>query len=259
VNVTSLQPGEKLAAVIREFTIVETGPDEEATRVLMPDSGVIVGFRFGGSATLLENDQSTQMPGVTLAGLRSTARRMRTSPAGRMILAVFRATGASQFFPQPLHELFGRTAALDDLVRHSAAEETQTRIAEAADHSERAAIFEEFLLGRQIDRGPDPAVLAAVRAIRLAHGALRIHRLARHLGISQNALERRFRRIVGASPKQYASILRLRHAVKLHRAGASFTEASIGAGYFDQAHWNRDFKSVTGAPPHDFFNRVEAC
>ena len=256
---TSLRPDERLAPFVRQFTVVETDAGEEATRVLIPNSGLIAGFRFAGSATLLEDSRATRMPDVSIAGLRTTARRMVTSAGSGIILAVFRATGAAQFFAPPLHELFGDTIAIDDAMPRRFIDEMHTRIAEAPDHRSRAAIVEEFLLGRRLHRPADPLVEEALLAIGSTHGRIRIAELARRLGISQNSLERRFRQVVGASPKQYGTILRLRHAVKLHRAGATLTEASISAGYFDQPHWNRQFKSVTGAAPQQFFNGVEYC
>ena len=53
---------------------------------------------------------------------------------------------------------------------------------------------------------------------------MRIDDLARRAGFSQSALERRFRREVGPSPKKFAGIVRLRNVVRLRRTGASFTE-----------------------------------
>jgi transcriptional regulator GlxA family with amidase domain len=87
-------------------------------------------------------------------------------------------------------------------------------------------------------------VSAAVRTIRAMHGVVRIAALARALGIAQDPLEKRFRAMIGASPKQYAEILRLRRAIESYHSGASLTRASIEAGYFDQPHFNRDFRAV---------------
>lgn len=257
MKVTSLSPSERLAPFVRRFTVVET--DGEATRVLMPETGLIVGFRFSGSATELNGNAPSRLPDATVAGFLTKARRIRTSAGGGIVLALFREGGASQFLAEPLHELLGHTFALDDLIRRSEVEEIRSRIADATDHSERVAIFEEFLLARQLPRTPDPIVSDAVRGIQTAHGSLRIGALARRLGIAQDPLEKRFRRSVGASPKQLASIIRLRHAVDSYRSGASLTRASIDAGYFDQSHFNREFRSVMGDAPQGFFRNGDYC
>lgn len=257
MKMTTLEPGAALKPFLRTFTIVET--DEEATRVLMPDTGLIAGFRFSGSATQVDRASADPLSDAAITGLRTSTRRMRTSAGGGVVLAMFREEGAAHFFGEPLHELFGDTLALEDLIPHSETDRVLSRIAEASDHAERVAVFEEFLLSRLAPRKPDPIVSAAVRAIRASHGSVRIAALARALGIAQDPLEKRFRRAIGASPKQYAEILRLRHAIDSHRSGASLTRASVDAGYFDQSHFNRDFRAATGESPTRFFRDIEYC
>ena len=102
---------------------------------------------------------------------------------------------------------------------------------------------------------PDDFVSAAVSRIEDARGVVRIDRLARWVGLSQSALERRFRRVTGTSPKKFASIVRLRHVVHLRAKGADFTSIAIAAGYCDQSHFIKDFKQITGFAPESFFQR----
>jgi transcriptional regulator GlxA family with amidase domain len=81
----------------------------------------------------------------------------------------------------------------------------------------------------------------------------RIDALTRHIGLSQSALERRFKRVVGVSPKKFASMLRLQRAVRLHTPGTDLAELALAAGYYDQAHFNHDFRRATGHAPTAFF------
>jgi hypothetical protein len=114
VRVEAIQPSERLAPFVRQFTVVEA--EQETTRVLVPDAGIVVGLRYGGSASLLENGTATRLPDATIAGMRATVRRMRTSAGGGVILAVFHEGGAAPFFAPLLHELFGAMLPLDDLL-----------------------------------------------------------------------------------------------------------------------------------------------
>jgi methylphosphotriester-DNA--protein-cysteine methyltransferase len=95
-------------------------------------------------------------------------------------------------------------------------------------------------------------VAAAVRAIVEARGALRIRELARRLAISQDPLEKRFRRAVGMSPKQLARLVRIRHAIAAYRPGMSLARLAIAAGFYDQAHFHRELRAVTGEAPGRF-------
>jgi AraC-like DNA-binding protein len=257
MRVEVIAPSPRLAPFVRQFTVVEA--QEETTRVLVPDGGIVIGFRYSGSSSLIENGAATRLPNATFAGMRDTVRHMRTSAGGGVVLAVFHEGGAAPFLAPPLHELFGASLALDALLPRGDIEEVNSRVEEATDLVERVKVVEEFLLARQALRRPDPVVAAAVRAIRAAPGTIRIGPLAAHLGFSQDRLEKRFRRSVGASPKQLASILRLRRAVDSYRPGASLTRLAADAGYFDQSHFIREFRSVTGKAPQEFFGPSHHC
>jgi AraC-like DNA-binding protein len=260
VLVKKFAPRTTLAPFVRVYEIVETADDEEVTRTLFPDLGIIVGFRYSGRATLITGDERQVMPDATITGMRTVVRQMHTSPAGRIILTKFRAAGAAPFFDTPLHGLFGKAEPLEALIDRDLVEQTLRLIIAARNDDERVAIVEQFLLARlarQQPAAPDPLVSGALRAICEAAGAIRVGQLATDLQVSQDTLEKRFRAIVGASPKQYASIVRLRRAVELSRENTTLTSLALDAGYYDQSHFIRDFRAFTGdAPGHFFLNAI---
>lgn len=118
---------------------------------------------------------------------------------------------------------------------------------------ERArAIF--AALGRQLAEAPSPAMR---HALDLLGGTepIGIRRLAREAGMPERTLQRRFRAEVGLGPKVYQRVLRFRRAFALVSAapGGGLAAAAHRAGYYDQAHLNRDFRRFAGAPPRAFF------
>lgn len=244
-----LAPSAWLAPFVREFMIVETA--EAVTRVRLPEPGLVLGVRYRGSASLLDG-AAARLPDLTLTGMTDTARRMRTAAESGVILARFRPAGAARFFAHPLHELFGSTAPLVDLLPRGEAERLQAQVLEAADDRARVAVLESFLGERLRAEEPDPIVRAAVEALSEAQGALPIRALARRLAISQDPLEKRFRRAVGTSPKQFASLLRLRRAIDGYQPGASLAQLALEAGYFDQSHFSRALRAATGQAPGQF-------
>jgi methylphosphotriester-DNA--protein-cysteine methyltransferase len=248
-------PSARLAPFVSELLVVEVG--EETTRVRLPEPGLVLGVRYAGAATLLEDGAAIRLPDATLAGLATRARRMRTAAGGAVVLARFRPGGAAQFFDEPLHELLGATRALEDLLPRSEVDRVTSRVHEASSDAERAGAVESLLLARLRPRSADPVVVAAVQALEGAHGAVPIQVLARKLGISQDPLEKRFRRAVGASPKQLASLLRLRHAIDTYRPGAPLARLALDAGYFDQSHFSRELRAATGEAPGRFFRAGE--
>jgi AraC-like DNA-binding protein len=166
---------------------------------------------------------------------------------------MFTALGAAAFVREPLGDLFNTTMPLDLQVRQSQLQLVEEQLAEAVSHSARAQIYEGFLLEHLHRHVPDPVAAMSIDRIRASRGTLRIDGLAHEAGLSQSAFERRFRRHVGATPKKFSAIVRLRHAVNLHRRGASFTQVAHEAGYSDQSHFIHDFKRFSGVAPETYF------
>jgi AraC-like DNA-binding protein len=247
-----LAPSAVLRPYIQRFLIVEYTSGLSST--LLPGTGMVAAFRFKGSCLL--ND--AKVPHALVTGLWDKTRTLTHSGSCANVLAMFTPTGAAALLREPVEHLFNGTIPLDSQVRRSQMSLVEEQLFESSHHLERIEVVERFLLEQLRKRTPDPVVAAAVHSIRATQGSLRIDRLARHTGLSQSALERRFRREVGASPKKFAALVRLRHVVRLRRAGVSLTEIAHAAGYADQSHLIKDFRRFTGQPPESFFAATTA-
>ena len=67
-----------------------------------------------------------------------------------------------------------------------------------------------------------------------------------------------FREHVGLPPKQLARIVRFHRAAKMVQPGrmGCWTEIALKCGYYDQAHFNRDFREFAGATPGAYLQRL---
>ncbi|WP_243319949.1 AraC family transcriptional regulator [Geothrix sp. SG200] len=258
MQVHAFAPTEALAPFVRAFEIIEA--DGATEKLLIPETGLILGFRYAGSSSLVEGATRLAVPDHVVTGLRATARRMVTAAGSGIVLAKFRDGAAGAFFDPPLHQLFGATLPLEELADPRAVEAASAGIRAARDHRARVDVLERFLLAQRARRDwrRDPVVGAALRALR-ADPSLRVAPLAGELGLSVDGLEKRFRRGVGASPKQVASILRLRRALGAHRPGTPLTRLALDAGYYDQAHFIRQVVAAVGVAPRAFLHAAEFC
>ena len=142
--------------------------------------------------------------------------------------------------PRELHELFGGAAR--DLGQ------------DAATVPERIAAVEAFLRARL--PAPDGNVLVIdriVRAMLEQPEIARVEDLARHHGMSARSLQRLFRAYVGVSPKWVLKRQRLHEAAeRLADGGGDWAALALELGYFDQAHFIKDFKALVGRSPPEY-------
>lgn len=77
-------------------------------------------------------------------------------------------------------------------------------------------------------------------------GAIPISDLAQDVGLSMRRLFSLFDLVTDLSPKQVARIACFDHAKDLVQSGAQLSDVAVMAGYSDQAHLSREWKSMTG-------------
>lgn len=167
---------------------------------------------------------------------------------------VFSEIGAATFFENSVHNLFCRCCTLDDFTPGWGADGILKKLRKAKTNRAQVKIVETLFISRLNRKNiDDQLITTAVGQIKECYGMIKITQLAQKLNISQSQFEKRFRRIVGASPKKFALIIRMRHVMTLGRNYTSMTRLALDAGYFDQAHFTKVFKSFTGITPEKYF------
>ena len=247
-------PREALRPFVKRFLVVEFPAAHHDAH--LPDTGLVAAFLLQGDCRL---NGGTRAPVAAVTGLWDSERTHDHGPGNTVVLAQFTPTGAAAFLREPLDEFFNATVACDDVVsRPLELRRVHEQMAEAPNHGRRVRLLEDFLLERIGHARPDPLICAAVAWIERAHPDARIEALVRYIGLSQSALERRFRRQVGSSPRKFASIIRLQKVLRLRAEGNDFTSITHAAGYFDQSHFIKDFRRFTGRAPEAYFRRTAA-
>lgn len=253
--IQKFKPSPALMPYIKEFLIIEVPEGMNSTT--LPDANMIMSFRFAGGIQRMDLENPLILPSTMVAGLRKTSRQFQYARGTANLLVILHEGGIKAFSKIPAHELFGISVGTENFFRISQLEEVIDRLTEAVDNHQRIIIIETFLLQQLRNTSRDPLIQNAIQLIRQHNGILRIKELVTSLYISQDAFEKRFRAVVGSTPKQFASIIRLRELIKNYPSHHSLTAASYAAGYFDQAHFIKDFRLFTGQSPKDFFKNPQ--
>ncbi len=245
-------PSEHLKPFIKTFIFIES--ENEAENFVLPDSSMVMAFRYSGEVIIKENNTANTLCSVVLSGIRQVPRFIHYSKQAANLLVVFQPNGASAFFNEPLHELQGISVQANFLKGYIAIDEVVERLAAINGKQGKIAFIEQFFISKQVTQPPDLLLMAAIQKIQSAKGTISIKQLIDELAISRDAFEKRFRKNIGASPKHFASIIKLKNAIHIHSPHKTLTETAFDAGYYDQAHFIRDFKAYTGKTPSLFFS-----
>ncbi len=253
MTVEKYLPSSRLRPFIQSFLFIET--QEERDNTVLPDTSMFMALRYKGNVSIGGIGATANVPVAVLSGIRDSSKSIHYHGNTANLLIGFAPGAAAAFFHEPVNELYDQSVPIDYLRNAAVFATLAEKLAENPTKKEQLAMVEATLLSKLIKPAPDPLVAAAVNTIKQSDGNAKIAALAHQLYISRDALEKRFRASIGTSPKHFSSILRLRKAIAVHEPGKSLTDVALTAGYYDQAHFIRDFRAFTGQPPKQFFNQ----
>jgi AraC-like DNA-binding protein len=128
----------------------------------------------------------------------------------------------------------------------------------AIDTKERIAHISFFLTKKAARNKLDP-IKYFVQQVLQSAGSADVQAIQQKSGLSVKQFERRFKSIAGFSPKYFARISRFQ-AVKDKYCVSRFstmTSLAYSCNYYDQSHFNREFKEFSGVRPTQYFKRAE--
>lgn len=163
----------------------------------------------------------------------------------------FTILGARLFLQQPLKTLTNLVVPLD-AVLGGLASEMETQLYEAPDWPARFDILDRVIQSRVIASSRVPkAVVNAWQRLVMTRGQARIASLAVAAGWSHKHFIAQFSEHIGMTPKAMAQVLRFGQAAKMLAVSerGRFADIAHACGYFDQAHFTRDFRAFSGVSP----------
>jgi AraC-like DNA-binding protein len=219
------------------------------------------------------------LDGAWIAGLRDRPMRGEAVGERHFMIARFTPLGAHVFLGLPMHLIAGRTVGLDeidsDLMRR-----VLNCVGRVSGWCDRFAAMDSLVAERTLTPSAPHMTARAWDMLSAADGRIAVGSLAAAFGCSHRHLISQFQKCIGVTPKSAARLLRFNRAVRLMNrrafsrhdmvAGKPYIEAAAGAGapsiawaglaadcgYFDQAHFIREFQHYAGATPSAFLKQV---
>lgn len=258
MNYQTFEPTiDSLKALIKCYWTLESSKEDTSERqTIVPDGCMEMIFHYGDLYRQhIENGTTIIQPRCFVFG--QITKPLEIEPTGDTgIFSVrFHPNGFLPFASIQIKDMENTAISLETLFGKDGIEIGEQIIA-AGSTSERIRLVENFLLtqlGHQdtIDR----IVTQTVETILTANGQLSIDEISKQTKINRRQLERKFSMVIGLSPKQLSKTVRLQATLKmlLNNEFTSLTALAYENEYYDQAHFIKDFKDLTGYTPKEFY------
>jgi len=164
----------------------------------------------------------------------------------------FRPGGFRPFLGRAVSSLCDRSLPVQDVFGDAGRKLEHDVFACSDDAAAMSEVAQRFLLDRLPPADPDvDRVAAIVDAIAADRSLLKVDDLVARCDIGKRALQRLFSEYVGVGPKWVIARYRLHEAIDRIADGqrVDWSALALDLGYFDQAHFIRDFRRLVGRTP----------
>ena len=258
------EPTDVLRPFILFYWILETDTSLalSAKQRIIPNGCVELIFHFGDRLnTLIPDKQPEKQPQSMISGQSTRFYDVEQSGKTGMLSILFKPHGARMFLDLPISEITNQNVDLTLLGRQFAPELTE-KIALAGNHESRISLIEEYLISKLTDKHLYNAnrLAGTIEIINRYKGLVSVGELASAACLSHKQYDRVFYDFVGLHPKEFLKIVRLQYVFHHHKhhRHESLTELAYSCGYYDQAHFVNDFKTLTGYTPRQCFAECDS-
>ncbi|WP_295720641.1 helix-turn-helix domain-containing protein [Mucilaginibacter sp.] len=264
VKLTSLKPHPALFPFVNEYLLAEFNTGREILTHPWRASCqfCLVFFLKDKSLTLRNNKTGYYVAGSHQIGVVGNSTRFN----GLMTFKGDYSCFMIQFQPNGFHRLFGhppeyfinQIISADDLFAHGTAA-LINHLQNVATFKNMAGATDNFLMKYLTKKNLQINGLTRVADILYKCPEIKtIEKLASQAGMGLRNLERQFLAQIGVPPKLFCRLIRFNKAMNLKQRNPQkqWGEIAFQSGYYDQVHFNKEFREFTDSSPTVFFNET---
>lgn len=247
---------ECLSSFVECFWTLKGSESIGKEQVIVPDGKMEMIFHFGDHYRQhLPDGTSIIQPKCFVIGQLTEPLRIEPTGATDIFAARFHPQGFAPFTKLPLQQYENSALSLDKVFGQGGSK-LEKQILKITNTEKCIDIIESFLLDKVTNRYDTENLLqSTIELILKVKGKYTVEELSQMTQVNRRQIERRFRKTVGVSPKYLSRIIRLQTILKelLNKNYPNLTSLAHGEGYYDQAHFIKDFKAFTGQTPKQFY------
>lgn len=247
-------PADALRPYIKGYTVITTNQDLK-DEIFYPSGFVDFAVNISnGSAITIINGRAIAMPKVEVLGQLTVPTRLTVTKGTSVLIARIYPFANALFFPNPISEFTNDSVDLYGVLSGNA-NELYDRVMDSHSIEQKVKALDNFFIqqlhrnGRQLEK---TALIAKLCEGILATSAFDIRGLADSFGLSERYIQRLFENVVGLSPRVFFNTQRFNRSLELIRSSnLDLTSIAYDCGYYDQAHFIKEFRKFTGITPSE--------
>jgi AraC-like DNA-binding protein len=224
---------------------------------ILPDGCMEFVFQLGDAFRERQPDGTWRLQNhLLLAG--QMERRVDVQPSGviHTVGIHFRPAGLAAFVAGDLSRFANRVQPLEGAIEENL-KALVIRLKAARTSQRKVVMLEGFLRARL--RPGDSAMAMAANELSEAQGSVDLEAMARRFRLSDRQFRRRFETAVGLPPKRFSRLIRFQRVFeqRLESNARAWSQVALECGYYDQPHFNRDFRAFSGARPREILKDAD--
>ncbi len=257
---TEIQPCKALQPFVECYWILESDQPSliRSGDQVLPYCYPEIGFIYGDDYRFYSSEKKSElMPKSFVAGQFCQSYYLEPTGVTGVIGIKFKPNGLFDLFQIPMTLFTNKIIDFAEVAGEEAHTITEQIITNPP-NNRRIEIIEAYLMKKLMNRKSQLDYMQrTVSMIMESIGNITVKELASKLNISDRQIERKFKEQIGISPKMFSRLTRINYVFKLLRTSPelNWQDVIFLCGYYDQAHFIRDFKEISGESPNVFLSR----